>query len=58
VAQIDAILVEMRQVMNKMLELESFNEIVQNLREIIKDQDELNKITQKKQKEKALQLND
>jgi hypothetical protein len=58
VAQIDAILVEMRLVMNKMLELESFNEIVQHLREIIKEQDDLNKLTQKKQKEKALKLND
>jgi hypothetical protein len=57
-AEIDAILLEMRQVMNKMLELESFNEIVQHLREIIKEQDDLNKITQKKQKEKALKLND
>ncbi len=55
-AQVDAILVEMRQVMNKMLELESFNEIVQQLREIIKDEDTLAKLTQKKQKEKALKL--
>lgn len=56
--QVDAILVEMRQVMNKMLELESFNEIVEHLREIIKAQDDLNKLTQKRQKEKALKLND
>jgi hypothetical protein len=57
-AQVDAILLEMRQIMNKMLELESFNEIVQHLREIIKDQDALNKLTQKKQKEKALKLDE
>jgi hypothetical protein len=57
-AQFDAILLEMRQVMNKMLELESFNEIVEHLREIIKDQDALNKLTQKKQKEKALKLDE
>ena len=44
--------------MNKMLELESFNEIVEHLREIIKDQDALNKLTQKKQKEKALKLDE
>ncbi len=57
-AQVDAILLEMRQIMNKMLELESFNEIVEHLREIIKDQDALNKLTQKKQKEKALKLDE
>ncbi len=56
--QIDAILVDMRLVLNKMLELESFNEIVEHLREIIDSQDKLNKLTQKRQKDKALRLND
>lgn len=58
VAQVDEVLREMRDVMNKMLELESFNEIVQQLRDIIKDQTALNGITQKRQKTKALNLND
>ena len=57
-AQVDAILVEMRLVMNKMLELESFNEIVEQLRAIIKDQNELNSHTQKVQKTRALKLDD
>ncbi len=58
VKQIDAILVEMRGVLNKMLELESFNEIVEHLRDIINTQEKLNKLTQKKQKENALKLED
>ena len=56
--QIDVILVEMRQVMNKMLELESFNQIVQDLRKILAEQEELNRITQRQQKLKVLNPND
>jgi hypothetical protein len=56
--QIDDILVEMQQVMKKMLELESFNQIVQDLRKIITEQEELNRLTQKLQKLKALSPND
>ncbi len=56
--QIDAILVEMRAVLAKMLELESFNEIVEHLRHIIDSHDKLIKTTQKRQKENTLKLND
>jgi hypothetical protein len=56
--QIDDILREMQQVMSKMLELESFNQIVQDLRKIITEQEELNRLTQKLQKLKALSPND
>ncbi|HKD38464.1 MAG TPA: hypothetical protein VKB78_16740, partial [Pirellulales bacterium] len=56
--QIDVILGEMRQVMNKMLELESFNQIVQDLRKILAEQEELNRMTQRLQKLKALSPND
>jgi hypothetical protein len=56
--QIDVILGEMRQVMNKMLELESFNQIVQDLRKILSEQEELNRITQRQQKLKVLSPND
>ena len=58
VQQVDAILVEMRLVMNKMLELESFNEIVEHLREIIKAQRDLDIKTQHRQKEKTLKLDE
>ena len=44
--------------LNKMLELESFNEIVEDLRKIIDDQVKLNQSTQKKQKEKVQRLTD
>jgi hypothetical protein len=58
VQQADAILVEMRQVLNKMLELESFNEIVEQLRDIIETEKAIHQDTLKKQKEKTLKLND
>jgi hypothetical protein len=56
--QVETIVSEMNEIMKKMLELESFNEIVEHLREIIKDQEALNKLTQKKQREKALKLDE
>ena len=58
VQQADAILVEMHQVLNKMLELESFNEVVEQLRDIIETQKSIHGGTLKKQKEKTLRLND
>jgi hypothetical protein len=58
VQQADAILVEMRLVLNKMLELESFNEIVERLRNLIESQKAIHRDTQKKQKEKTLRIND
>ena len=42
VQQADAILVEMKQVLDKMLELETFNEALDLLRAIIKSQEKMN----------------
>ncbi len=52
IAQADEILVAMRQVLNKMLELESYNEVVSLLRGIINDQEEINRRTKERQKDK------
>ena len=51
VKQADAILVEMKLVLDKMLELETFNEVVEMLRDIISSQEKLNQETLKRQKE-------
>ncbi len=56
VAQIDAILVEMRGVLDKMLELETFNEVVDLLRTIIDSQEELNTKTKDSRKSKLRDL--
>jgi hypothetical protein len=48
----DQILVEMQQVLDKMLELESYNEVVALLRGIIHDQQDLNEKTKQRQNEK------
>jgi hypothetical protein len=58
VAQADAVLAAMHQVLGKMLELESFNEVVEQLRDLIEAEKTLHQHTLKKQKENALQLND
>ncbi|HEY2761682.1 MAG TPA: hypothetical protein VGI75_13090 [Pirellulales bacterium] len=47
----DAILVEMKSVLDKMLELETFNEVVDTLRSIISEQDQLNQETLRRQKD-------
>jgi hypothetical protein len=52
IAQADEILVAMQQVLEKMLELETYNEVVALLRGIITDQDEINRRTKERQKEK------
>lgn len=52
----DEILVEMRQVLDKMLELESYNEILSLLREIISDQEQLHRKTNQRQKERLENL--
>ncbi len=52
IAQADEILVSMKQVLDKMLELETYNEVVSLLRGIITDQDEINRRTKERQKEK------
>lgn len=54
--QADLILVEMQQVMDNMLELETFNEALDILRTIIKTQDELNEQTKERRKAKLLEL--
>jgi hypothetical protein len=56
VAQIDAILVEMKQVLDKMLELETFNEVLDMLRRIISAQEKVNADTKQKQKQKLKDL--
>jgi hypothetical protein len=54
IALADELLVEMRQVLDRMLELETYNEVVALLRNIISDQDELGRQTKERQKEKLL----
>jgi hypothetical protein len=56
VAQMDAILVEMRGVLDRMLELETFNEVLDMLRSIIEEQEKVNAETKQKQKEKLKEL--
>ena len=52
IALADQILVEMRQVLDRMLELETYNEVVSLLRDIITDQDQINRRTKEQQKER------
>jgi hypothetical protein len=54
----DQVLVEMQQVLDRMLELESYNEVVQLLRGIIHDQQDLNEKTKARQNEKLKGLLD
>ncbi len=56
VAETDAILVEMQQVLDKMLELETFNEVLDMLRQIIDAQEKVNAETKQKQKQKLRDL--
>jgi tetrahydromethanopterin S-methyltransferase subunit B len=56
VAKTDAILVEMQQVLDKMLELETFNEVLDMLRQIIDAQEKVNAETKQKQKQKLRDL--
>jgi hypothetical protein len=50
IATADQILVEMKEVLDRMLELETYNEVVALLRGIISDQDEINRRTKDRQK--------
>jgi hypothetical protein len=52
----DAILVEMKQILDKMLELESFNEALDLLRDIIAAQERVNEQTKQRQKTKLRNL--
>lgn len=54
--EMDRILVEMRAVLDKMLELETFNEVLDMLRQIIDAQEKVNEETKQKQKEKLKDL--
>lgn len=54
----DAILVEMQHVLERMLELESYNEVVALLRGIIQDQQSLNEQTKQRQAERLRDLLD
>jgi len=58
IAQADQVLVSMRQVLDKMLELETYNEVVALLRGIITDQEEINRRTKERQKDKLKTLFD
>lgn len=56
IALADQVLVEMRQVLDRMLELENYNEVVALLRDIITDQDKINRQTKDRQKERLRSL--
>ncbi len=55
-AQADEVLVEMKQILDRMLELESYNEVMEMLRAILNEQDELNEKTDQKRKSKLRNL--
>ncbi len=57
-AQTDVVLAAMHQVLSKMLELESFNEVVEQLRDLIQAENAIHSHTVKRQKEKTLKLNE
>ncbi len=54
--QLDRILVVMRQVLQRMLELENFNEAVELLRDIIRQQEQLDQQTKQRHKQKLRDL--
>ncbi|MGD9723403.1 MAG: hypothetical protein AB7O59_18925 [Pirellulales bacterium] len=54
--RMDAILVEMKQILDKMLELETFNEVLDMLRGIIEEQEKVSDETKQKQKDKLRDL--
>jgi hypothetical protein len=56
IAQADEVLVAMRQVLDRMLELETYNEVVALLRGIITDQEDINRRTRDRQKDKLKNL--
>jgi len=56
VQQADALLVEMRAILTKMLELESYNEVLEQLKGIIETQEELHDRTQKLRRDKLREL--
>ena len=52
----DQILVEMRQVLDRMIELQTYNEVVTLLRDIISDQNQINQRTEQRKKERIHSL--
>jgi hypothetical protein len=52
----DEILVEMREVLDRMIELETYNEVVAQLRGIISSQQEINRQTKQRQRERLRSL--
>jgi len=56
VGQADTVLVEIKDILDKMLELESYNEVLELLRDIVEDQDELNDRTQQLRRQKLREL--
>lgn len=56
IATADQILVEMKEVLDRMLELETYNEVVGLLRGIISDQEEINRRTKDRQKDRLRSL--
>jgi hypothetical protein len=56
IALADQILVEMKQVLDRMLELETYNEVVTLLRNIISDQNSVNEQTKQRQKNRLRDL--
>ncbi len=56
VEQADAILLELDKVLQKILELETYNELMNIVRSLIEDQEELIEKTKKEQKQGALDL--
>jgi regulator of replication initiation timing len=56
IALADQLLIEMRRVLDRMLELETYNEVVTLLRDIISDQDQINKRTKEQQKDRLRSL--
>jgi precorrin-3B methylase len=53
VARADAVLARMRAVLDKMMELESYNEVIELLRGVIRTQEEIRTETLKRQRQRA-----
>jgi len=56
VQQIDAILLQLQEILHQMIELETFNEVVATLRAIIESQEKIHEETQKYHKERLRKL--
>ena len=54
--QADEILVTMQQILDRMMELESFNEVIDLLRSIIDSQDEMHRRTQERRRQSLREL--